>query len=229
MTTYRVKSGDTLGKIAKRVYGDAALYTRIVAANHLANPDRLTVGQELVIPDPAAPEPAEPTPPPAPPPAPATAAANRTAQLNAQRLAQLHPVLAVRGHAMLELCAHAGLSLLVTQGLRTWEEQDRLYAQGRTAPGAIVTKAKGGQSFHNFGLAFDIVVLDAMGKMDWDAQHPGWTRAAQLGKSVGLEWGGDWRGFKDRPHFQYTGGLSLSRCRALHADGGVPAVWGEVQ
>jgi phage tail protein X len=225
MELYRVRKGDTLGKIAKRFYGDAGRFTLIVAANTLPNPDRLKVGQELVIPDPAAAPPAPP--PPGPPP---TAAASRTARLNADRLGTLHPIVAVRGHSMLELCAHAGLSLLVTQALRTWEEQNALYAQGRTAPGPIVTNAKGGESYHNFGLAFDIVVLDSIGKADWDTAHPGWAQAAQLGKSAGLEWGGDWTTFKDLPHFQYTGGLKIADCRALYANqGGVASVWANVR
>lgn len=225
MALYRVRKGDTLGRIAKRFYGDAGRFTLIVAANTLPNPDRLTVGQELVIPDADA---APPTPAPAPPPQ--TAAGSRTARLNADRLATLHPIVAVRGHSMLELCAHAGLSLLVTQALRTWEEQDKLYAQGRTAPGPVVTNAKGGQSYHNFGLAFDIVVLDSIGKADWDTGHAGWAQAAQLGKSAGLEWGGDWKKFKDLPHFQYTGGLKIAECQALYANGGgVAPVWAKVQ
>jgi peptidoglycan L-alanyl-D-glutamate endopeptidase CwlK len=98
-----------------------------------------------------------------------------------------------------------------------------LYAKGRTVPPVgrkhRVTMAKGGQSYHNFGLAFDIVVLDAVGKADWDASHPGWAHAGALGKSVGLEWGGDWTGFKDWPHFQYSGGLSLAQCRSLFPQG----------
>ena len=232
MASYRVKKGDTLGKIAKRFYGDAARFTLIVAANNLPDPDRLKVGQELTIPDPNSAAPVStPPPPPAPPaPAPQTAAGSRTALLNAQRLGMLHPIVGVRGHSMLELCAHAGLSLLVTQALRTWEEQDKLYAQGRTAPGPIVTNAKGGQSYHNFGLAFDVVVLDSIGKADWDTGHPGWAQAAQLGKSAGLEWGGDWTKFKDLPHFQYTGGLKVADCQALYANGGgVASVWAKVQ
>ncbi len=83
---------------------------------------------------------------------------------------------------MIDLASHEGLGLLVTQGLRTWAEQDALYAKGRTIPPIgklfVVTKARGGQSWHNFGLAFDIVVLDALGKNDWDISHPGWATAA---------------------------------------------------
>ncbi|TLY41369.1 MAG: M15 family metallopeptidase [Nitrospirae bacterium] len=91
----------------------------------------------------------------------------------------------------------------------------------------IVTKAKGGQSYHNFGLAFDIVVLDSLGKADWDTNHPGWKKAGDLGKSVGLEWGGDWKSFKDLPHFQYTGGLTLEECRELFPSG-LEAIWAKV-
>jgi peptidoglycan L-alanyl-D-glutamate endopeptidase CwlK len=82
-----------------------------------------------------------------------------------------------------------------------------------------VTNARGGESYHNLGLAFDTLVLDAMGKAEWDPAHPGWRHAADVGKSVGLEWGGDWQAIKDQPHFQYTGGLALERCRMLYPDG----------
>jgi peptidoglycan LD-endopeptidase CwlK len=119
----------------------------------------------------------------------------------------------------------------VTQGLRTWEEQDALYAKGRSvAPLGkkyFVTMAKGGQSYHNFGLAFDIVVLDSVGKADWDPSHAGWKEAAVVGKSLGLEWGGDWKTFKDLPHFQYIGGLPLKTCCELYPSG-LPAVWQRV-
>jgi peptidoglycan hydrolase-like protein with peptidoglycan-binding domain len=155
-----------------------------------------------------------------------------TARLNHQRLGRLHPVLAIRGRCLNELCAHDGIAVLVTQGLRTWEEQSALYAKGRTVPPIgrrfIVTRARGGRSFHNFGLAFDIVVLDALGKADWDASHPGWKRAGDLGQSVGLGWGGAWTSFRDPPHFQYAGGLSTADCRALYRAGGLPAVWERV-
>jgi LysM repeat protein len=222
-----VRPGDTLGRIARRFYGDASRYPLIVSANQIADPDRLRVGQRLVIPDaglarravggagggPAVEAAAAPTP------------------LNAQRLSRLHPLVQARAAAFLELCAHTGLSVLVSQGLRSWEDQNALYAQGRTVPPVgrkhVVTMAKGGQSYHNFGLAFDIVVLDAVGKADWDVSHPGWSAAGALGKSVGLEWGGDWPRFKDWPHFQYTGGLSLRDCRAVYAEG-LDALWHRV-
>jgi peptidoglycan L-alanyl-D-glutamate endopeptidase CwlK len=228
MLTHRVRRGDTLGRIALQYYGSPSRYPLIVAANRIADPDRLVPGQELIIPDAAAaargvaalPQ----------PPAPSSLSGNLAA-LNDQRLSQLHPIVALRGRSMLDICAQQGLALLVTQGLRTWAEQDALYARGRTTkpigPQYIVTKARGGRSWHNFGLAFDIVVLDALGKADWDTSHPGWPSAARVGKSVGLDWGGDWRGFKDLPHFQYTGNLTLAQCAQLFS-AGLPAVWQRV-
>jgi hypothetical protein len=225
MATYIVKRGDTLGKIAKRLYGDASLFTRIVAANHIANPDRLRIGQVLEIPDGATPllpaPPIQPTPP-------TENGPSTLDRLNAKRLATLHPVVAERGSQLLQRAAAEGLTLVVTQGIRSFEEQNTLYAKGRTKPPIgrqyIVTKAKGGYSWHNFGLAFDVVVLDSLGKEDWDYRHPGWALAGALGRSVGLEWGGDWPTFKDYPHFQYAGELTLADCRTLYANG-LDGIW----
>jgi len=223
MTNYVVQSGDTLGKIARQFFGDARQFSLIVAANHILDPDRLSVGQSLVIPD--------------PPGAGSISTSTYTVLSaasiahNEQRLASVHPVVAMRARAMVEQCAAAGVPILITQGFRSIDEQDQLYAKGRTEPpigkAYIVTKAKGGQSWHNFGLAFDIGVLDSMGKVDWNDDHPGWARAAVIGKSLGLEWGGDWTGFKDLPHYQYTGPLTLPDARRLIA-AGLQSVWNQV-
>jgi LysM repeat protein len=224
MISYTVRRGDTLGRIARRFYGDAGRYPLIVAANRIPDPDRLVVGRKLVIPDLAVADGATAAPAPAPAPRP-DLVPPRLPQigLSLQRLDRLHPAVRTRGAALLELCSHSGLAILVSQGMRTWEEQDALYAKGRTIPPLgpkyFVTRARGGQSYHNFGLAFDIVVLDAVTKAGWDDDHPGWRMAGALGKSVGLEWGGGWAKLKDLPHYQYTGGLSLPQCRDLYPSG----------
>lgn len=89
---------------------------------------------------------------------------------------------------------------ILTQGLRTHKEQDALYAQGRTKPGKVVTNARGGQSLHNYGLAFDVAFRDAKGNIDWDDLTP-FRRFAVIAKGNGLAWGGDWRR-PDYPHFE---------------------------
>lgn len=110
--------------------------------------------------------------------------------------------------------------------LRTFAEQDALYAQGRTklfdTKGkrlGIVTKAKGGQSIHNFGLALDIVLLkDTNGdgtfesaswetNVDFDKDGKAdWMEVVNILKKHGWVWGGDWKSFKDAPHFEKTFG-----------------------
>lgn len=91
--------------------------------------------------------------------------------------------------------------------LRTIEEQNQIFAQGRTKSGRIVTNAKGGQSIHNYGLAFDIVILhdkDKNGTFEtasWDLDKH-FMKVVNYFKSEGWEWGGDWNRFKDYPHFQ---------------------------
>jgi peptidoglycan L-alanyl-D-glutamate endopeptidase CwlK len=112
--------------------------------------------------------------------------------------------------------------------LRTFAEQDALFAQGRTKPGKRVTNAKGGQSYHNYGLAIDIVLLvdkDKNGtfetaawdlKTDFDGDKKAdWMEVVQIFKRYGFEWGGDWK-FVDAPHFQKTFGKSIYELRALH-------------
>jgi RHS repeat-associated protein len=106
------------------------------------------------------------------------------------------------------------LDIIVTQGLRTYEEQNNLYAQGRTQeqlnregldnvvarPNANrVTNARAGQSLHNYGVAFDIVPLLNNGLPDWNSDR--WAEIGLLGERIGLSWGGNWASFQDRPHF----------------------------
>lgn len=97
-----------------------------------------------------------------------------------------------------------GIEFLVTDTLRNRTEQNALYAQGRTKPGKIVTNTPYPQSLHNHGVAFDIVPLKD-GKPNY-SDSKAYQRLGMLGKSLGLEWGGDWASFPDRPHFQLTEG-----------------------
>jgi len=98
-----------------------------------------------------------------------------------------------------------GHEVRIVQGFRSKEEQDALYAKGRTSPGAIVTNAKAGESFHNYGVAVDFVFR----REGYNASSTLWNKLGQVGKNQGFEWGGDWTGFVDRPHFEMKLGYSL--------------------
>lgn len=108
--------------------------------------------------------------------------------------------------------------------LRTFAEQDALYNQKPK-----VTKAKGGQSYHNYGLAVDIVLLLNDGKSaSWDTvtdfDNDGladWQEVVYVFGLFGWEWGGNWKTFPDKPHFQKTFGLTISECLNRHNSGQV--------
>jgi peptidoglycan L-alanyl-D-glutamate endopeptidase CwlK len=105
--------------------------------------------------------------------------------------------------ALLEQCEAAGIPCDVVQSTRTMSEQERIYNQGRTSPGSVVSHAKPGDSYHNYGLAVDIVPRPYRSLPNWNPEGPLWDRIGAIGKSIGLEWGGDWSS-KDLPHFQLT-------------------------
>ena len=107
-----------------------------------------------------------------------------------------------------------GVRLRFAYVYRSIEEQNKLFNQKPK-----VTKAKGGQSIHNYGLAFDVVMLydkDGNGTFEtasWNTILDGdkdgksdWMEVVDFFKSKGYEWGGDWKSFKDKPHFQKTFG-----------------------
>ena len=125
----------------------------------------------------------------------------------------LLPVVKEKVKKFVALCKGDGIELLITSTYRDNESQNALYAQGRTEPGKIITNAKGGQSFHNYRCAVDVVPL-VNGKPDWDGTHPIWAKIGNYGKLAGLEWAGEWTRFKELAHFQYTGGLTLADLRA---------------
>lgn len=125
-----------------------------------------------------------------------------------RKIEDCHPTLQPLLTKFLAQCSAAGLNILVTCTYRSEAEQAIEYAKGRTTPGPKTTNAKPGQSRHNFtvggkpaSLAFDIVPLLA-GKATWKVTDPAWRKAAEIGRSLGLEWAGDWVSFPEFPHFQ---------------------------
>jgi peptidoglycan LD-endopeptidase CwlK len=112
-----------------------------------------------------------------------------------------------------------GIAIKITETLRTIAEQDRLYAQGRDKPGKIVTNCRGGESFHNYGVAFDFCPMKN-GKADWNNLEQ-FEKVGRMGEALGLEWGGSWKKFPDRPHFQYTAGYSIKDFQQGEVDWGL--------
>jgi len=120
------------------------------------------------------------------------------------QLATLHPEVAKVARAFLGaakgIAAKAGCDVRVISGTRSYMEQDALYSKGRTTAGKKVTNAPAGFSNHNFGLAWDIGIF--RGK-EYCGEHPLYRELGVLGRSLGLEWGGDWKTIVDEPHFQF--------------------------
>lgn len=132
--------------------------------------------------------------------------------LNKKALAKLEPFVTAAEEAM----AKHAVTVEVISGLRSWDAQAALYAQGRTKPGPIVTKARPGSSWHNYGLAIDLglfkdgIYLDDKQPILADKLY------AELGKiaaAMGIEWAGTWKSFSEGPHFQVTFGLTLAQAR----------------
>jgi len=114
-------------------------------------------------------------------------------------------------------CLEAGINVKIITGTRTYQEQDTLYAQGRTTAGIKVTNAPAGYSWHNFGVGWDFVVFDANGQPQWES--PLMERCGKIAESLGLEWGGHWTGFQDTPHIQLKTGHTLAEARQRVANG----------
>ncbi|USP39251.1 M15 family metallopeptidase [Acinetobacter sp. XS-4] len=116
-------------------------------------------------------------------------------------IATLQPEVQIYARALIHKAEEVGIDIKVISGLRTYAEQDKLYAQGRTEniKGGIVTNAKGGQSNHNFGIAFDIGVFEGKEYLE---DSPKYKAVGALGMQLGLEWGGNWKTIVDQPHFQ---------------------------
>lgn len=136
----------------------------------------------------------------------------------------LHAKVRPLAQALVTKAAANGISIVVTSGTRTYEEQNALFEQGRTKAGQIVTNARGGHSNHNFGIAFDVTIFSGSQPV---FESPKYKILGALGKSLGLQWGGDWTTINDEPHFElhpdWAAGLSeatmLAELRDRHAKG----------
>lgn len=132
----------------------------------------------------------------------------------------LHPKLQTVCDKFVNYCKLAGLNVKITDTLRSKEEQDGLYAQGRTAPGSIVTNVQYPNSGHNWGVAFDIC-RNEKGR-EYDDSDGFFAKVGKIGESLGLTWGGSWKSFQDKPHFELAEFMPDSNTKWLKATYGSP-------
>lgn len=132
--------------------------------------------------------------------------------INSRRIEDLQLIVAAKCRAFIAACGKEGIDVIITSTYRDAESQDALYAQGRTLPGKKVTNVRGGDSFHNHRCAFDFVPVVG-GKAVWNDDKT-WERCGAIAEKMGLEWGGRWVKFPDKPHCQDTGGLTIAQLKA---------------
>jgi len=158
-----------------------------------------------------------------------------------EELDYLHPALRIGVTAALEHCHQEGLMIYVFESYRTPARQQKLFDKGRNTPGRKVTNARPFQSFHNYGLAFDLVFdgddRDGI-QWSWEGDYnteviegdkrSDYQRAGEIFEEYGFEWGARWRTFKEMPHFQKVFGLQHSALKAIYNESGMQAVWDKV-
>lgn len=128
-----------------------------------------------------------------------------------RNIKSLQPKAQKAARVFLKTVRAAGIEARIISGTRTYAEQNTLYRQGRFGnPGPRVTNAKGGRSNHNFGIAWDIGIFRGGEYLD---ESPLYKKAAEVGLTADLEWGGNWKTFPDRPHYQLATGLKLAEVR----------------
>lgn len=147
-----------------------------------------------------------------------------------RNLEDLHPIARDKFIAWDKECEANGIDVLIYCTYRSSAEQDELYKVGRTVKGVgvtskkpmgnTVTNAKGGQSLHQYKVAIDCVPL-YNGKALWNGDLPStpqddklYEKMAFIASKYGIEWAGNWKSFKEKAHFQYTGGLTLKDFQA---------------
>lgn len=142
------------------------------------------------------------------------------------RLGAVHPSLKEYTIELLRRCYQEGILVQISSGFRSNEDQAYIYGQGRPnyiwngkvygSKGSIVSNAPPGTSIHNYGLAIDYFLVSDDGNKSLWTVNDKWKRVAAIAKSMGFEWGGDWKSFKDYPHLQYNKGLTIAQLKAGH-------------
>ena len=132
-------------------------------------------------------------------------------------LLEVNTDLAEKMDLLVDKCKEAGLNVKITESIRSVTRQDELYAQGRTKGEKIFTNAKGSDysSMHQWGIAFDVCINDVNDAYNIEKLK----QVGEIGKSIGLEWGGDWEKFPDMPHFQLVG-YSIEELKDIYGNPG---------
>lgn len=132
----------------------------------------------------------------------------------------LHPKfrpVAIAAWGEAQIAMPENVKIIIVQGLRSFDESTKLYAQGRTLPGPIVTNAPGGSSYHNYGLAFDMAMITS-GKND-TVVGPNWMKVVKIMEGHGMTWGGTFPTIIDDPHFENRYGYNWRQLLVLHNAG----------
>jgi len=127
--------------------------------------------------------------------------------IDSRDIAELHPTLQRGARELISRMSALGFPVGISSTYRSIDFQNHLFEQGRSRPGQIVTNARGGQSMHNYRLAFD-VFKNIRGQEFSDARF--FDTAGRIWREMGGTWGGSWTSFPDRPHMEYTGGLTIA-------------------
>jgi peptidoglycan L-alanyl-D-glutamate endopeptidase CwlK len=153
-----------------------------------------------------------------------------------KRIETLHPLIRDNVTNFINEVHRQLLILLrITQALRTINEQSELFGRPTDGkdndndgkidePDEKVTNAPGGTSYHNFGLAFDVCEIIYRGKKAIANFSPDWNQIVPIAKKYGFEWGGYFKTFKDKPHFQRPFHLSTEQLIKLPKDGIYPII-----
>lgn len=153
----------------------------------------------------------------------------------------LHPALRQNLEDALDECYSKGLMVYVFESYRTLDRQQYLYEQGRTREGRIVTNARPLYSYHNYGLAFDLVFDgDERDGIQWswegdynsdvleDDKRDDYTRVGEIFERYGYEWAARWKMHKETPHFQLPYGFTIGEAVRLYDVKGLQGVWDEI-
>lgn len=140
------------------------------------------------------------------------------------RIGVVHPSLKEYTIELIKRCYEEGIYVQISSGFRSNEDQAYIYGQGRPnyiwngkkygSKGSVVSNAMPGMSIHNYGLAIDYFLVSDDGNKSLWMVNDKWRRVAAIAKSMGFEWGGDWKSFRDYPHLQYNKSLSIAQLKA---------------